>query len=250
MASEYALILAFTLGLFSTLHCLGMCGNIMGALTLSLPGEIRQRPPTVLSYVLAYNLGRVLTYGLLGLIVGLSGQWIGSGLDPDQWRQVASLLAAVAMILSGLYLTGWFPVTRLLEKLVGGLWRRIEPWGRRLLPIRNLPAAFLAGMVWGWLPCGLVYYALLLALTQDSAWEGGLLMLSFGLGTLPSLMATGVISGWLARMARMQPVRWMAGSLIILAGVGILTWGLLGHGHHPALDQSHTRQMQHTSQEN
>ena len=127
MSSEYSLLMAFTLGLFSTLHCLGMCGNIMGALTLSLPGEIRQRPSTVFGFVLSYNLGRILTYTLLGLVVGLTGQWMGDELDPESWRQVASLLAALAMILAGLYLTGWFPATRLLETLVGGLWRRIEP---------------------------------------------------------------------------------------------------------------------------
>lgn len=232
MSSEYSLLMAFALGLFSTLHCLGMCGNIMGALTLSLPGEIRQRPPSVFAFALAYNLGRILTYGLLGLVAGLTGQWIGSGLDPDRWRQVAALLAALAMILAGLYLTGWFPATRLLETLVGGLWRRIEPWGRRLLPIRTVPAAFLAGMVWGWLPCGLVYYALLLALAQGNALESGLLMLAFGLGTLPSLLATGLMSGWLARMTRLQPVRRMAGSLIIIVGVGILAWGQFSHRPH------------------
>lgn len=246
MFSEYSLIMAFTLGLFSTLHCLGMCGNIMGALTLSLPGEIRQRPPAIIGFVLAYNLGRILTYALLGLIVGLTGQWLGSGLDPDRWRQLASLLAALAMILAGLYLTGWFPATRLLEGMSGGLWRRIEPWGRRLLPIRTLPAALLAGMVWGWLPCGLVYYALLLALSEGDALHSSLLMAAFGLGTLPSLLATGVMSGWLARMARMQPVRRMAGSLIIILGLGILAWGQFGHGQHHASGQAHSGHAQHT----
>jgi len=222
---DYPLVLAFVVGFFSTAHCLSMCGSIMGALTLSLPSEVRGGMSRFLLFVLLYNLGRISIYVVLGVAAGFTGQLLGDGLDGTAWRQVASVIAAVTIILIGLYLTGWVPWLRNMDRLGGGLWRLVEPFGRRLLPVRTPTAALLAGLVWGWLPCGLVYYALILALPLSDPVMSGLFMLAFGFGTMPVMVATGVFAGWLSRLGRNVRLRQVAGVLVILMGIFGLVFG-------------------------
>lgn len=197
----------------------------MGALTLSLPSEVRGGTGRFLLFVMLYNIGRILIYIVLGVAVGFTGQLMGDGLDGAVWRQVASIVAAITIILIGLYLTGWVPVLRNMDRLGGAVWRRIEPFGRRLLPVKTLPAAFMAGLVWGWLPCGLVYYALILALPLGDPLLSGMFMLAFGLGTLPVMIATGVFAGWMARLGRSVRLRQVAGVVVILVGIAGLVFG-------------------------
>jgi sulfite exporter TauE/SafE len=223
-----SLVLAFTVGFFSAIHCFGMCGGIVGALSLSLPAAVRARPASLLGYVLLYNLGRILVYVLLGLLVGAGGRLLGWGVGDELWRQVAGAVAAVTLVLVGLYLTDWFPPLRRMDRLGNFLWRRLEPVARRILPIRNYPGALLAGLVWGWLPCGLVYYALFLTLPLGSSWKSGLFMLAFGLGTLPAMLATGALTGWLTRLGRNRRLRQAAGLILALFGLGMLLFGLEG----------------------
>jgi sulfite exporter TauE/SafE len=222
---ELSFALAFAVGFFSTIHCLGMCGGIMGALSLSLPEEIRGRPGSLLGFVLLYNLGRILIYVLLGIIVGFTGQLLEWGAGAVVWRQVAGIVAAVTMILIGFYLTGWFPLLRNMDRLGGFVWKRLEPLGRRLLPIKTLPGALLAGLVWGWLPCGLVYGALILVLPLGDPWLGGFFMFVFGIGTLPAMLAIGTFTGWLARLGRKVLLRQVAGVIMVLLGVATLLFG-------------------------
>jgi len=197
----------------------------MGALTLSLPSEVRGGMSRFLLFVLLYNLGRISIYVVLGVAAGFTGQLLGDGLDGTAWRQVASVIAAVTIILIGLYLTGWVPWLRNMDRLGGGLWRLVEPFGRRLLPVRTPTAALLAGLVWGWLPCGLVYYALILALPLSDPVMSGLFMLAFGFGTMPVMVATGVFAGWLSRLGRNVRLRQVAGVLVILMGIFGLVFG-------------------------
>jgi len=197
----------------------------MGALTLSLPSEVRGGMSRFLLFVMLYNLGRISIYVILGVAAGFTGQLLGDGLDGTAWRQVASVIAAVTIILIGLYLTGWVPWLRNMDRLGGGLWRLVEPFGRRLLPVRTPTAALLAGLVWGWLPCGLVYYALILALPLSDPVMSGLFMLAFGFGTMPVMVATGVFAGWLSRLGRNVRLRQVAGVLVILMGIFGLVFG-------------------------
>jgi sulfite exporter TauE/SafE len=220
----FSLSLALVIGFFSSLHCLGMCGGIMGALSLSLPAPVRERPTQLLSFILLYNLGRILIYVLLGLLVGLTGQLLG-WTGGESWRLIASLMAAITMILIGLYLSDAVPWLRRMDLLGGMIWKRLEPIGRKLLPIKTRSGALLAGLVWGWLPCGLVYYALFLALPLSSPLSSALFMFAFGLGTLPAMTATGAMTGWLARIGRKVELRRFLGWIIVLAGVTILVSG-------------------------
>jgi len=208
---------ALVLGLLGSGHCLGMCGGLMAALSLSLPNSAHLSRTQVL---LAYNLGRLLSYALAGFLAGLMGWMLSSGPTATLLRT----LAAILLISMGCYLAGWWSVLNHFERLGKGLWRHLQPIASRLLPITSLRRALVVGMLWGWLPCGLVYSTLLWAASQGSALNSLLLMLAFGLGTCPILVASGLAAERLNQWLRKQQVRQASGLLVILFGL----WSLPG----------------------
>ncbi|HGY9625228.1 sulfite exporter TauE/SafE family protein [Pseudomonas putida] len=212
---------ALVLGLLGGGHCLGMCGGLMGALTLAIPPEQRGRR---LRLLLAYNLGRILSYATAGLVLGLAGVALASSPLAQGLRVVAALL----LIAMGLYLAGWWSGLTRIEALGRGLWRHVQPLATRLLPVSSLPRALLLGALWGWLPCGLVYSTLLWAASQGNAAHSALLMLAFGLGTWPVLVATGLAAERVGAVLRKRGVRMAGGLLVILFGL----WTLPGPHQH------------------
>jgi sulfite exporter TauE/SafE len=219
--ADIDLLGAFVVGLLGGVHCAGMCGGIVGA--LSFGTEATRRWPILL----AYNVGRIGSYTLAGAIMGALGFFF-SGLLPVQVAQQALLtVAAVFLVLMGLYLAGWSRWLVHVERAGGLLWRRIEPFGRRLLPVRTVGQGLLLGALWGWLPCGLVYSALVWTVASGGAAEGAALMLAFGLGTLPNLLLMGVAAAQINRWARHPVVRGLAGLLVIGFAVLLLVdaWG-------------------------
>jgi len=227
---DITLVSAFIVGLFSTLHCLGMCGGIIGALTFSLPPEVRQHRWRLFPYISAYNLGRITSYSAAGALLGWLGNNLFGFLGPNTGHLLLQGVASLMMIGIGLYLAGWFPRFAMVEHLGKPLWQKLEPWGKQLIPVRSPVHAYLFGLVWGWLPCGLVYSALIISGTAGSAVYGALFMLSFGIGTLPSVMTAGILTGWIARLSRLSQIKTVVGLLLIIMAVAsfYLTWS---HGH-------------------
>ena len=219
MYTEASYFTAFLVGLFGGVHCVGMCGGIVGALSFGLPDDIRQQPRRMLPYLLAYNLARISSYTLAGILLGGISALALQLVAINQFQQALLVFAGIFMILLGLYVGGWWPVLLRIEQAGGLMWRRIEPLGRRFLPVRSVRQAFMLGLVWGWLPCGLVYSVLIWAIASGGPLEGGLLLLSFGLGTLPNLLAMGLFAATLSRWVRYPWVRWLAGAAIIIFGV-------------------------------
>ena len=166
----------------------------------------------------AYNLGRIASYMVAGALAGGMGAWAAHLLSVHRAQLGLQLLAGLFMILLGLYLAGWSATLGRLERAGGILWRRIEPLGRRWLPVRTPAQALGIGLVWGWLPCGLVYSVLVWAIGAGGAPQGALLLLSFGLGTLPALLAMGTAAAALAEFVRRPAVRRVTGSLVMLFG--------------------------------
>jgi hypothetical protein len=216
-----ALISAMVLGLLGGGHCLGMCGGLMGALALAIPPE---RHGQRLRLLLAYNLGRILSYTLAGLLLGLAGFAVAS----TPAALLLRVIAGVLLLAMGLYLAGWWSGLTYLERAGRGLWRRLQPLAGRLLPVRDAPHALLLGALWGWLPCGLVYSTLLWASSWGNAAVSAALMLAFGLGTLPVLLATGLAAERLTALLRRRPLRLAGGLLVMLFGL----WTLIGPFRH------------------
>ena len=206
----------FLVGLLGGTHCVGMCGGIVGALSLGGPARW--------SMHLAYNAGRILSYTAAGALAGALGA-AGIGLGGDApVRIVLYLVANLMLVALGLYLLGVTRALAFTERLGQRLWQRIHPLTRRFLPARTLAQAFPLGVLWGWLPCGLVYSALATALGSGSVGGGALAMLAFGAGTLPNLLAAGILLARMNEFVRRASVRIASGLLVL--GFGL--YGLIG----------------------
>ncbi len=211
MLTDVSLLSAFLVGLLGGVHCVGMCGGIVTALSLGLPPDDRAARWRC---QLSYNLGRILSYSLAGALFGgigwLAGHWSGI----HQIQLALQGLAALFMIALGLYLGGWWMGLTRIEQLGGQVWKRLEPLGRRFLPVRGAGQALALGAIWGWLPCGLVYSVLVWAIAAGSPAQGAMLLLSFGLGTLPNLLLMGAAAERLAARVRDPLARRLAGLLV------------------------------------
>ena len=202
---------AVLIGWLGGVHCLGMCGGIVSALSMGVPD---QRRPWIL---LAYNLGRCLTYVLLGTLAGFLGlggvSFLGVG------PQLLFALANLLLVGMGLYLMGWPMLVRPLELAGQHLWRHVEPVARRFFPVTTAPRALLVGLAWGFLPCGLVYSAMATAIAMADPLTGALWMGAFALGTLPNLLLAGWMGAGLLNRLRQSPLRGLAGLLVMAWGV-------------------------------
>ena len=209
MNGDITLLTLFLLGFFGGGHCVGMCGGLSSAFALQLPPGLNRTGLIVL-----LNLGRISSYVFIGLLVGAIGQ-VGISLDQTHWLQNGLYLSANLLLLFlGLYLAGISSLATRIESIGRPVWKRLNPLLNRLLPIQSVPACFGVGMLWGWLPGGLVYSASLYALGSGNALEGGLYMLAFALGTLPNLLAMGLFAAQLKNFLQRKTVRLAAGLLV------------------------------------
>ena len=218
---ELSLISAFLVGLLGGGHCIGMCGGIVSAVSMHLPNQAKDTPqkqPKIF-FLIAYNAGRILSYTLAGVLAGLIGAssfFMGHVL-PIQ--HMLYLISSLMLILLGLYLAGFWHGITVIENVGRALWVKLQPYSKRYIPVQNLKQAFVLGGLWGWLPCGLVYSVLIAAIATGSALNGGLLMLAFGLGTLPTLLAMGMTAVKLKTTLQNVWVRRASGLLVLGFGL-------------------------------
>ena len=220
--TEFSIIAVFFVGLLGGVHCLGMCGSIVGILTAQLPKSGTRWP-----YHLAYNSGRIASYTLAGLLVGAIGQ---AGLlmrDVVPIQHLLFALSSLMLIALGMYLAGIWSMVRHIEQAGSVLWKHIQPLTRPLFPITSPTRALLLGTLWGWLPCGLVYSVLVTALASGHAQSGALIMLAFGLGTLPNLMVIGLLWERFRNWVHSPKIRLFAGLIVIAFGM----YGLIKVGY-------------------
>ncbi len=170
-------------------------------------------------YLAAFNAGRIASYACAGALAGALGQ---AGLltrAAPVLQPVMFALASLMLVALGLYLAGAMPLMTRIEAAGAWLWRGIQPWSRRVLPVTTLARALGLGALWGWLPCGMVYAVLLTALAFGSWWQGAALMLAFGAGTLPNLLGLGLAWRQLERLRAGRVPRAFAGCAVALFGI-------------------------------
>ena len=206
---------ALITGFLGSAHCFGMCAGISGlfAVNANVKSLGSQVPKAI-----AYNTGRVLSYAFLGAIVALLGKTVVSSI-PDLAAPVR-LASGLLIILVGLQVAFGWRILAPLETAGSKIWQRIAPAAKGLVPVETNVQALGLGLIWGWLPCGLVYSVLLLAATTAEPVAGGLVMIAFGLGTMPAMIATGVSASKIAQF--MSGKRLGAGLLIIVLGLGTI----------------------------
>jgi sulfite exporter TauE/SafE len=229
--STLSLFPFFVAGLVGSVHCVGMCGGIVGAFSMAAP---RRAFPVAVAVanapalafdgalrVVAYNAGRIGSYMAAGAVAGglLGGVRQLAGAAPLQLA--AYWLANLMLVALGLYLmNAWHGLAK-LESAGKLLWSRLQPLTRHLLPVDRPGKALALGALWGWLPCGMVYSMLMSAMLSGSAGGGAAVMLAFGLGTLPALVTMGMFGNLLQEWTRRRHVR-------LVAGLLVLSFGLLG----------------------
>lgn len=207
---------ALIIGFLGGTHCIGMCGGITGALSMAIPTGEGYKKRLWLT-LLSYNVGRIFSYSIAGFIVGTFG-WLLA----DQSSIVLFILrtfAACLLVLMGIYIAGWGNGLTLLERAGSGLWQKIQPVSKSILPVRNLRGALLLGTLWGWLPCGLVYSTLVWSSMANSPLTSATLMMAFGLGTLPAILTTGLLAERASDLLKNKGFKALSGSLLIAYGI-------------------------------
>lgn len=233
---------ALLAGLLGSAHCLGMCGGISGALGM---GTARRGRLEAVGYALTYNLGRISSYALAGAIAGGFGLWLGNALNFSAWSGLLRLASGLLLVAIGLQLAVNWRGLRHIEALGSRLWRRLAPLSRRLLPVRNPLQAYAAGLIWGWMPCGLVYTMLIAAAVSGGVVQGAAVLGAFGLGTLPALVAAGAAAQALRRWTAHRGLRRIAGTTVLLFGLWTMAAPQLIHSSHAAGDPDCTAPASH-----
>lgn len=236
------LLAALAMGFFGSPHCLGMCGGIVAAFGISMR-DLSPRKRRAL--IITYHIGRLISYMMLGVIASLIGSQVIAPFLTD--NALPRILLGGALIFAALLMLG-VPVLNRLEKLGLGLWNRLSPIRQKVLPINSLPKAMGAGMLWGLLPCGLVYGALVMAVstaaTQVDALSGAVFMLFFGLGTLPMLIATDSMIAFLQKMVAKFNLRQFSGVLMLISGLSVALSPAIMHAMH---GHDHTAHAHHST---
>lgn len=210
---------AWLMGLLGSTHCVVMCGGVVAATCSAVPLRRGTGWRADLPYILAYNAGRIASYMMAGAMAGGIGASLASLGFVARAQLALRVCAGVLMITVGLYVAGVGAAMRSIERVGEPAWRHIAPVARRLVPVRSPTQALALGLLWGWMPCGLVYAAFASAVTSGSAFGGAMTMLAFGLGTLPTLVAMGSAARALAHAARVRWVRAVAGVVLVALGV-------------------------------
>lgn len=244
----WALFLAaFSMGLFGSPHCLGMCGGIVTAFGLSMQHVSDSKKNGL---ILTYHLGRLISYALLGLIASLVGVAIFQSIMSNSAPRI--VLGAV-LVLIGLAMLG-LPLFNELEKFGMRFWQSLAPLRKKVFPIDSFGKALFAGLLWGFLPCGLVYGALMMAIAGNNIATGAALMFVFGLGTMPMLIATQKTVGMLQSSIKNFRLRQINGVIMMLSGLAVIFIPMMmhhnhnhNHNHGSHNQSSHSHAMNETS---
>ena len=215
-----ALFTAFFVGLLGSGHCFGMCGGIAAGLG-SLPGSGEQQASTKprVSSALLFNLGRLLSYACLGLISAWLFAKLGHALNVPGWSMILRFVTALMIFLIGLqFLFNWQTLAG-IERMGAKVWKFVLPIAVKASSLPGGTGRLLLGLCWGLLPCGLVYSVLLTASAAGSAIPGALVMLAFGIGTLPSMLGMSLAAPTLAALLNDKWSKKLMGAALILLAV-------------------------------
>lgn len=205
------LLAAFFVGIAGSVHCAGMCGGIIAGLNYAIP-----KGASLLPYALAYNIGRILCYAAAGALAGSLGAIFSHQIDGG--IIVLKLISGIFLILLAAYIGNWWRGLAHLENVGKQFWKRIVPFSKKLVPFKSPFYALPYGIIWGWLPCGLVYSTLTWSLSSGDSLSGGLWMLFFGLGTLPSTLLIAFASKDIQNIVKSQKVRQFIALTLLLFG--------------------------------
>lgn len=227
MMETVTLTAAALAGLMASGHCLGMCGP-MTALAASRPDQPRA------TRAVLYNAGRLLSYALIGALFGGLGYSLGSAAGIAKWALVLRVGLGAVLLVIGTRMLLQRGGASAFEKMGARLWRKLAPLTRGLDPANRTRDLFFMGLLWGWLPCGIVYSMLAVAALSGGTVQGAATMLAFGIGTLPSMLGLSLLGTGLGFL-RTSAARRGLGAVLMISGVWMA-----------AMPLSHTLSMNNT----
>lgn len=214
------LMTAFLVGLLGSGHCFGMCGGIaagLGTLPVHGASEVDSRPR--FSSALLFNLGRITSYTLLGLLAAWILGGAGEMLSIPKWSMILRFITALMIFLIGLQFMFNLQTLGIIERGGAKIWKHVLPLAVRASAMPGGTGRLLVGFCWGFLPCGLVYSVLLTASSAPGMAFGGAIMLAFGVGTLPSMLGMSIAAPALAALLNDRWTRRLMGAALILLAV-------------------------------
>lgn len=232
---DAVIVTALVAGFLGSTHCVAMCGGISA---LAAAGAVEKSLRHQFGLALAYNTGRLLSYAVLGAIVATVGKTLVAGVPA--LANPVRIAAGILILLIGLQIAFNLRLLQVIERTGGLIWQKIAPLAKDLLPVSTGAQAIGLGLLWGLLPCGLVYSVLLLSAATASPVEGAVAMIAFGAGTLPAMLGTGLSAARLSQLLARRNVRLAAGLLVIAAGILTIAFpaslslsepGAAGHQH-------------------
>jgi uncharacterized protein len=231
--SGMTLAVALMAGIAGSAHCVAMCGGVAGALSMRARATINNRGESLRDAGL-YHAGRIGGYAVAGYAFGFVGVALESALDFSMLMAVVRFAAALLIVLiAARILLGWNTLAA-IERLGARFWRMIQPLVRRAAVTPSHARSLILGLLWGWLPCGLVYSMLLFAALNATPLHGAAIMVAFGIGTLPAMLASSLFASRLTAGLRRHGTRQMVGALLLVFGIW-LGWAAMmsaRHVHH------------------
>lgn len=236
----------FLVGLNGSLHCVGMCGPIVGILGMNTEADTHRKR---IGTAIFYNLGRISTYVILGFVAMLLSIAMQ---DLKPLQIVIRYFSGVIMLFVALQLIGFPQYLAFIEKPLNKLSRPISQLTRKFFPIKSLKGAYVAGLAWGLLPCGMVYMAFAMSLGVENVLAAPLVMLFFGLGTLPMMLTLSVSGNFFGSFFSSPKARKISGVLVLAMTIFYMGSMLMsdlgiggGHDHHGHGMMDHS-QMDHS----
>ncbi|MDY6944760.1 MAG: sulfite exporter TauE/SafE family protein [Pseudomonadota bacterium] len=229
-AGSIGISAAFIAGVAGSSHCFAMCGGMAAALGMhSRVTSTDARGAFVNAG--AYQLGRIGGYAFVGALFGFAGALLQSMFDLMRIGAVLRIASGMLLILIALRMLIRWNALSAIERLGARFWSRIRPLAQRAVRSHGRGRAIAIGILWGWLPCGLVYSMLMFAATSGNALHGAALMAAFGFGTLPSMLTSSLLASQLQRALAQRWPRIISGLLLMAFGIWMMIVPALRAGH-------------------
>lgn len=219
---------AFIAGLAGSAHCFGMCGGMAGALGVRarMQGE---SPRNAFALASLYQIGRVLGYAAIGTIGGAFGHSAHWALSLTRYEGVLRAAAGILTILIAIRILSHWNAFAPLERFGARLWTQLQPLTKRASNSNHWLGHLALGLLWGWLPCGLVYSMVLMTFAAGSAPAGAAVMIAFGLGTLPSMLTSTLLAGTVPNLSRQPWFKHVTGTAMLVFGVWMILAAQMPH---------------------
>jgi len=210
------IIIFFSIGLFGSTHCIGMCGGILSALSIAISNKQSNNKKN--KYCILYNIGRISMYVIIFIILSIISNLLDKATS-EITIKILRIISGFLLVIIGLYLSNFWSGIIYLEKVGLFFWNSISILIKFIVPVNSYIKAYILGLIWGLIPCGLVYTTILLALVNTNFNFSLVLIIFFGIGTLPAMMMTGIIYTKYSFLFLDKNIKYFFGIFIILFGI-------------------------------